>query len=156
MTTPPTTPAPDAPKSGMTHEERASLADFAKDVADDSIEFHSSATPGPAVPPFPKLTPVAPEPAAETRTTTELTGIALRVETLDGKYTVQLTNEGRLTALRYNKPWRDILGDGLILTLAQDIETLQARLRELEAKNAELHRQISAMRDYSASRGDHA
>lgn len=58
---------------------------------------------------------------------------ALRITTLDGKYTVVLTNEGRLHALRYGQPWRDCIGDGLILALAQDIETLRARLKTTQA-----------------------
>lgn len=52
---------------------------------------------------------------------------ALRITTLDAKYTVVLTNEGHLKALRYGQPWRDCIGDGLILTLAQEIETMRER-----------------------------
>jgi len=55
---------------------------------------------------------------------------ALNITTLDGKYTVVLSSEGYLRALRYGQPWRDCVGDGLILTLAQDIETLTKRLTD--------------------------
>lgn len=54
---------------------------------------------------------------------------ALHVTTLDGKYTVILPEDGKLHALRYGQPWRECVGDSLILTLAQDIETLRERLK---------------------------
>ncbi len=39
--------------------------------------------------------------------------LALNVKV--GEYTVQLDSAYRLTALRHNLPWRDCVGDGLIL-----------------------------------------
>jgi hypothetical protein len=57
---------------------------------------------------------------------------ALRVTTLDGKYTVIQSADGRLHALRYGTEWRELVGDGLILTLAQDIETLTERLKKAQ------------------------
>jgi hypothetical protein len=54
----------------------------------------------------------------------------LRVTTMDGKYTVILSRDGHLSALRYGQPWRDCVGDGLILALAQDVETLKGRLTD--------------------------
>jgi len=57
----------------------------------------------------------------------------LRVTTCDGKYTVVLPANGKLHALRYGQPWRDCIGDGLILSLAQEIETLNGRLAQCAA-----------------------
>jgi hypothetical protein len=45
-----------------------------------------------------------------------------------GKYTVTQDATGRLTALRYGEPWRDCCGDGLIYTLAAEVETLREEL----------------------------
>ena len=56
----------------------------------------------------------------------------LRVETSDGKYTVILSEEKGLYALRHSEHWRDLTGDKLILALAQEIEGLRKTLRDLE------------------------
>ncbi len=53
----------------------------------------------------------------------------------DGKYTVQQDATGRLTALRYGKPWRDCCGDGLIYTLAAEVETLREELARVTHNN---------------------
>ncbi len=57
--------------------------------------------------------------------------IVLSVEVGDGKYTVQQDRKGRLTALRYGEPWRDCCGDGLILTLAQEVSGLRAKIKRM-------------------------
>ncbi len=49
----------------------------------------------------------------------------LHVSVYDGKYTVIQAADGRLRALRHGEEWRDCVGDGLILALAQEIETLR-------------------------------
>jgi hypothetical protein len=51
----------------------------------------------------------------------------LSVTVYDGKYTVRQDASGRLTALRYGQPWRDCVGDGLILALAQEVQNLRDR-----------------------------
>jgi hypothetical protein len=43
----------------------------------------------------------------------------------DGKYTVIHDNGTNFRALRYNEEWRDLTGDGLVLAMAQEIETLR-------------------------------
>jgi photosystem II stability/assembly factor-like uncharacterized protein len=43
----------------------------------------------------------------------------------DGKYTVSHDNGANLKALRYGEEWRDLVGDGLVLALVQEIERLQ-------------------------------
>lgn len=49
----------------------------------------------------------------------------LRVEVGDGKYTVVLPEDCRLYALRYGERWREGIVDRLILTLAQEVESLR-------------------------------
>ena len=57
----------------------------------------------------------------------------IRVNVSDNKYTVLIpeTAEERLVALRYGEPWRDLVGDKLILGLAQELHDL----REFLANN---------------------
>lgn len=62
----------------------------------------------------------------------EQPGESLRVETCDGKYTVVLPDNGGLKALRYGAPWRDLVGDGLILSLAFELDEARKRIAELE------------------------
>lgn len=47
----------------------------------------------------------------------------------DGKYTVQYDN-GRLTALRYGEPWRDLTGDNLIYWLMVELMAAKAEPRK--------------------------
>lgn len=49
----------------------------------------------------------------------------LSVTVLDGKYTVIQKANGGTYALRYGEEWRDCVGDGLILALAQRIDELE-------------------------------
>jgi len=49
----------------------------------------------------------------------------LRVTIGDGKYTIVQDHNGELKALRHNEEWRDLIGDNLILTMAQEIEKLR-------------------------------
>ena len=60
----------------------------------------------------------------------DINDIVLSVPIGNGKYTVQQDRKGRLTALRHEEPWRDCCGDGLILTLAQEVSGLRAELRK--------------------------
>jgi hypothetical protein len=59
----------------------------------------------------------------------------VRVTVYDGKYTVVSENGAGLKALRYGEEWRDCTGDGLILALAQEIETLRDRVKVLDQVN---------------------
>lgn len=52
-----------------------------------------------------------------------------KIDLCDGKYSVMHDNGADLHAVRYGEPWRDLIGDGLVLALVQEVE----RLRELEA-----------------------
>jgi len=49
----------------------------------------------------------------------------LSVTVYNGKYTVIQEANGAVRALRYNEEWRDCCGDGLILALAQEVDTLR-------------------------------
>jgi hypothetical protein len=48
----------------------------------------------------------------------------------DGKYTV-INDLGRLRALRYGQPWRDLVGDGLFLAMAHRIEELEVAVKSV-------------------------
>ena len=50
----------------------------------------------------------------------------MKVSTDDGKYTVIQDSTGGMRALRYGEEWRDCTGDGMILTLAQDLQDARA------------------------------
>lgn len=52
----------------------------------------------------------------------------LRVDCYDGKYTVIQESDGGLHALRYGEHWRNCVGDGLILALAQDLDDARSKL----------------------------
>lgn len=58
--------------------------------------------------------------------------MSTRIQLEDGKYTVIHDNGANFHALRYNKPWRDLTGDGLVLAMAQKIEDLLAELDSLK------------------------
>jgi len=51
----------------------------------------------------------------------------LEVSIDGGKYKVIQESDGRLHALRYGEEWRDLVGDGLVCSMAYEI----ANLREL-------------------------
>jgi len=55
----------------------------------------------------------------------------INVTVYDGKYTVIQDETGNVRALRYGKEWRDCCGDGLVLALAQEIDTLREELEEV-------------------------
>lgn len=59
---------------------------------------------------------------------------ALEVSVLGGKYTVVMDSEGRLSALRYGEPWRDCVGDGLILALADELSAARSDLARAQAE----------------------
>lgn len=48
----------------------------------------------------------------------------------DGKYTI-VFEDGKLSALRYGEPWRDLVGDGMVLAMLQEIDFLKEQ-RELD------------------------
>jgi len=56
----------------------------------------------------------------------------IRVSICDGKYTIVQDATGRTSVLRNGEPWRDAVGDGVILGAAYEIEKLRKRVGELE------------------------
>ncbi len=44
----------------------------------------------------------------------------------EGKYTVRVHSSGRMEALRYGEPWREMTGDGLVMALFHEIQALRA------------------------------
>jgi hypothetical protein len=49
----------------------------------------------------------------------------------NGKYTLSHEDGTTITSLQYEGPWRDCLGDGLILALVQEIKALNLEILEL-------------------------
>lgn len=49
----------------------------------------------------------------------------------DGKYTLCLHSDGRLEALRYGEPWRELCGDKLVLCLMQRVQALESKVEDL-------------------------
>ena len=60
--------------------------------------------------------------------------IMIKEEFADGKYTLIFDNAGNFEALRYGDKWRDLVGDGMVLAMLQEVE----RLREIERNNDNL------------------
>ena len=61
-----------------------------------------------------------------------------RIELDGGKYTVVHDNGAGLHALRYGSPWLNLTGDGLVLALSQEIESLRDECRRLTDRNEAL------------------
>lgn len=49
----------------------------------------------------------------------------------DGKYAITGLETGQLRALRHGQPWRELVGDKLVLALAQEIRKLRGQLDRL-------------------------
>lgn len=49
-----------------------------------------------------------------------------RITLCDGKYTV-INDKGKLTALRYGEPWRDLTGDNLVYWLFVEVHKSKGR-----------------------------
>lgn len=56
----------------------------------------------------------------------------LKVTVGDGKYTLIQEADGRLHCLRHWEPWRDCVGDNLILSLGYEVEKLRQTGEELK------------------------
>lgn len=56
----------------------------------------------------------------------------IEIEIEGGKYTLIL-DQGRLTALRYGEPWRDVTGDSLVYWMMCEIRELQDQLAQFVA-----------------------
>jgi len=50
----------------------------------------------------------------------------------DNKYTVIFDEKtGGLSALRYGEQWRDLTGDGMVLAMLQEVDSLKRELRRI-------------------------
>jgi hypothetical protein len=59
----------------------------------------------------------------------------MRHDFLDGKYTVIFDETtGRLSALRYGEPWRDLVGDAMVLAMLQRVDALQQEVGALQQR----------------------
>lgn len=55
---------------------------------------------------------------------------APHITVCDGKYTL-VFDPTNMRALRYGEPWRDLIGDGLVMALGQEILDLKEALRRI-------------------------
>lgn len=51
--------------------------------------------------------------------------IETRIDLKDGKYTVVLRSDGAMHALRHGEPWRDLVGDKMVMAMAHEIMELR-------------------------------
>lgn len=58
--------------------------------------------------------------------------IGFKLELGGGKYTYIRYDQGGQEALRYGEPWRDLVGDNLVLFFGFKVEELESRARQLE------------------------
>lgn len=56
------------------------------------------------------------------------------IELEDGKYTIIHDNGNNFRALRYGEEWCSLVGDGLILAMAHQIEDLQEQVNYLKTQ----------------------
>jgi hypothetical protein len=54
-----------------------------------------------------------------------------QITVYDGKYTL-IMEPTNLRALRYDEPWRDLVGDGFVMALGQEIIALREKLAQFE------------------------
>ena len=50
----------------------------------------------------------------------------------NGKYTV-INDNGKMSALRYGEPWRDLVGDNLIYFMMIEIVSLREKIKDQES-----------------------
>lgn len=62
-------------------------------------------------------------------------GEEIRISLCDEKYTLVITPDHDLKALRYGREWQSLTGDKLIYCMAQAIIDLEERLTAAENKN---------------------
>lgn len=64
----------------------------------------------------------------------------------DGKYTLSHTNGTNFKALRHGEPWRDLTGDGMLLAMLQEVESLDDKVAAQEKLIKSLQAQLEAAR----------
>lgn len=64
----------------------------------------------------------------------------------DGKYTLSHSDGLNFKALRHGEPWRDLTGDGMVLAMLQEVESLDDKVAEQEKLIKSLQAQLEAAR----------
>lgn len=62
----------------------------------------------------------------------------------DGKYTLSHSDGLNFKALRHGEPWRDLTGDGMVLAMLQEVESLDDKVAEQEKLIKSLQAQLEA------------
>lgn len=52
----------------------------------------------------------------------------------NGKYTVIFEDKGAMKALRYGEEWRDLTGDGMVLSMLFEVDKLRTALEIIAGK----------------------
>lgn len=71
----------------------------------------------------------------------------MNIETEGGKYCTTIDDHGIIRVSRYNSPWREICGDGYVLSLLAEIESTRNHVSELNAMIAKLADIVAAAVD---------
>lgn len=66
---------------------------------------------------------------------------------VDDKYAVIMEDDGKLRATRHGEPWRDCIGDNLVLAMAQQIETFQTTQKHNKETLMHLEGQLESSKD---------
>lgn len=76
----------------------------------------------------------------------------LNVTVCDGKYTIRAKNGADLHALRYGMYWRDLVGDGLVLALATELQDAREKLVASTKDSPLMQRATDAPTSYTLDR----
>lgn len=64
-------------------------------------------------------------------------------KTFDNKYTVIFDEStGKLEALRYDEPWQDISGNGLVLAMLQEVNYLRKSLEVCRSNSEQYSKEL--------------
>ena len=61
--------------------------------------------------------------------------MSFTVSVNEGKYTVVFHENGKLEALRYDEPWRDLVGDNLVYWLAVELQNAREELAKIREQD---------------------
>ncbi len=71
-----------------------------------------------------------------------------RISVEDGKYIVVHDNGANLHCLRHGRPWRDLLGDGMVLALVQRIEELESQVKASQPIGVVKHHNVGGSGEF--------
>ena len=75
----------------------------------------------------------------------------LRMDFSDGKYTVVYYDNGKLVALRYGEPWRNLTGDKMIFSMLYEANQLREQRDEFLEVLEEIEKNALAESDRAPS-----